>query len=57
MVTMKVRVRDKHATVLTEHARAVNFVWNYLNDLSSRNIRERGRFLYAFNMHAYTTVH
>ena len=53
--TLKVRVRDKHATVLTEQARAVNFVWNYLNDLSSRSIRERGKFLSAFDMHAYTT--
>ncbi len=53
--TLKVRVRDKHATVLTEQARAVNFVWNYLNALSSRSIRERGRFLSAFDMHAYTT--
>ncbi len=53
--TLKVRVRDKHAKVLAAQARAVNFVWNYLNELSSRSIRERGKFLSAFDMHAYTT--
>jgi len=29
--TLKIRVRDKHAAVLREAARAVNFVWNYVN--------------------------
>ncbi len=58
--TLKVRVRDKHANLLAAQARAVNFVWNYLNELSSRSIWERsiweqGRFLSAFDMHAYTT--
>ncbi len=53
--TLKVRVRDKHAKVLAAQARAVNFVWNYLNAFSSRSIRERGQFLSAFDMHAYTT--
>ena len=52
--TLKVRVRDQHAKVLGQQARAVNFVWNYLNDLSCRNIREHGRFLSAFDMHPYT---
>lgn len=52
--TLKVRVRDKHAAQLREASRAVNFVWNYANELSSRSIRERGRFLSAFDMHPYT---
>ena len=52
--TLKVRVRDQHAKLLGQQARAVNFVWNYLNDLSYRNIREHGRFLRAFDMHPYT---
>ena len=52
--TLKVRVRDKHAAQLREASRAVNFVWNYVNELSSRSIRERGRFLSAFDMHPYT---
>jgi len=52
--TLKVRVRDKHAPLLQQMARSVNGVWNYLNELSSRSIRERGRFLSAFDMHPYT---
>ena len=33
--TLKVRVKDKHAAELNRMARSVNFVWNYLNELSS----------------------
>jgi len=35
-------------------ARSVNFVWNYINALSHRSIRERGTFLSAFDLHPYT---
>jgi len=52
--TLKVRVRDKHAPLLQQMARSVNGVWNYLNELSSRSIRERGQFLSAFDLHPYT---
>jgi putative transposase len=51
---LKARIKDKHAPLLREWARSVNFVWNYVNELSSRSIRERGRFLSAFDMHPYT---
>lgn len=53
--TLKVRIKDKHAKVLCEWARAVNYTWNYINELSSRSIRERGKFLSAFDIHPYTT--
>jgi len=52
--TLKVRVKDKHVAQLNRMARNVNFVWNYLNELSSRAIRERGLFLSAYDMHPYT---
>ena len=52
--TLRVRVRDKHAPLLRQMARSVNFVWNYLNELSWRAIRERGVFLSAFDLHPYT---
>ena len=52
--TLKVRVRDKHAPLLRQMARSVNFVWNYLNELSCRAIRERGLFLSAYDMDRYT---
>ena len=52
--TLKVRVRDKHVAQLNRMARSVNFVWNYVNELSSRAIRERGLFLSAYDLHPYT---
>ena len=52
--TLKVRIRDKHAHVLRQMARSVNLVWNYLNELSQRLIRERGVFLSAFDLDRYT---
>jgi len=33
-LTIKLRVRDKFASELSRQARAVNFVWNYLNETS-----------------------
>lgn len=52
--TLKVRVKDKHAFLLNQQAKAVNFVWNYINELSSRSIKERGVFLSEFDLHPYT---
>ncbi len=53
--TLRLRVKDKHAAELCGQARAVNFVWNFINELSERSIRERGNFLSAFDIHRYTT--
>lgn len=52
--TIQVRVRDKYAKKLSAQARQVNFVWNYVNELSSRNIREHDRFLSDFDIQRYT---
>lgn len=52
--TLKVRVKDKHVPLLNAMARSVNFVWNYLNELSHRSIRERYVFLSEFDLHPYT---
>jgi len=52
--TLKVRVKDKHAAHLGHMARSVNFVWNFVNELSSRSIRERGVFLSAYDIQKYT---
>ena len=52
--TLKIRVRDKHKSCLDQQSKAVNFVWNYINELSSRSIKERGKFLSAFDIHPYT---
>jgi IS605 OrfB family transposase len=52
--TLKVRVRDKHAKALSRQAAAVNTVWNYVNELSGRFIREHGVFLSAYDIQRYT---
>lgn len=52
--TLKVRVRDKHAKLLRKMAASVNFVWNYINDLSYRSIKHRHKFLSEFDFHPYT---
>jgi len=52
--TLKVRVKDKHANQLNLMARSVSFVWNYINDLSSRSIKEKQKFLSAYDLQNYT---
>ena len=52
--TLKIRVKDKHSNDLCQQAKSVNFVWNYVNDLSSRSIRERGHFLSNYDLQSYT---
>ncbi len=52
--TLKVRVKDKHAAELNRMAHSVNFAWNYVNELSSRSIHERGVFLSAYDIQKYT---
>ena len=52
--TLKVRVKDKHVPLLNSMARSVNFVWNYVNELSHRSIKERGVFLSAYDIQKYT---
>jgi len=41
--TPKLRIKDKHARVLSEMAREVNTVWNFCNETSHRAIREDRR--------------
>ena len=38
--TLKLRIRDKHAAVLSDNGARIQ-VWNYCNETSSRAIRER----------------
>lgn len=41
MKTLKLRIKDKHAKVLTKLAQQANFVWNYGNELCY-NFRKKG---------------
>jgi IS605 OrfB family transposase len=52
--TLTLRIKDKHAAVLSAMAREVNFVWNYCNETSFRSIRERHRFLSGFDLQRLT---
>ena len=53
-ITLKVRIKDRHAHQLKLMAGSVNYVWNYINELSSRSIGERGCFLSAYDIDRYT---
>ena len=37
--TLKLRIKDKHASVLGQMAREVNQVWNHINAISARGAR------------------
>ena len=54
MKTLKLRIKDKHAKVLIKLASEVNFVWNYVNDLSFKHLKRKGEFLSAFDIAQYT---
>jgi IS605 OrfB family transposase len=52
--TLRLRLKDKHSALLREQARAVNFVWNYCNELSFTHWRRKQSFLSAYDMQEYT---
>jgi len=52
--TLKLRIKDKHAAILGQMAREVNTVWNYVNELSHRAIRERRQFMSGYDLQKYT---
>lgn len=52
--TLKIRVKDKHVGVLRRMARDVNQVFNFVNETSSRAIRERGKWLSAYDLQKLT---
>lgn len=54
MKTLKIRVKDKHASVLRRMASDVNQVFNFANETSSRAIRERGKWLSAYELQKLT---
>lgn len=51
---LKLRVKDKHSSVLGQMAREVNQVWNYCNETSARAIRERRVWLSGFDLNNLT---
>lgn len=55
ILTYKYRIKDSTSKAnLKRFASSVNFVWNYINDLSYRSIKQYGRFLSAYDINGYT---
>ena len=54
MKTLKLRIRDKHTAQLNKLSGSVNFVWNYVNDLSYRHLQKTGKFFSAYDLNDYT---
>ena len=52
--TLRLRIKDKHARVLSAMAREVNQVWNYCNETSHRAIRERSQWLSGYDLQKLT---
>ena len=52
--TLRLRIKDKHATVLTVMARQVNQVFNFCNETSHRAIRERHQWLSGYDLQKLT---
>ncbi|TXH67611.1 MAG: transposase, partial [Thiothrix sp.] len=55
MKTLKLRIKDQHASVLNQLATEVNFVWNYVNDLCFTHLKRTGNFFSAYDVAKYTT--
>ena len=52
--TLKLRIKDKHASVLGQMAREVNQVFNFCNETSLRAIRERHQWLSGYDLQKLT---
>lgn len=49
-ITVKIRLRDKHAAGLRRQARAVNVVWNYANETQKKAAQARRKWLSVFDL-------
>ncbi|WP_201534492.1 RNA-guided endonuclease InsQ/TnpB family protein [Psychrobacter ciconiae] len=54
MKTLKLRLKDKHAKQLNQLSSSVNFVWNYVNELSFKHLQRTGKFFSAYDLAEYT---
>src|SRR5712675_1166390 len=53
-LTFKFRIKDKHAIRLNGQARAVNFVWNYCNEIQMKTARDGRRLLSGYDLQKLT---
>lgn len=49
-ITLKFRLRDKHAAVLCRQARSVNLVWNYCNETQKKAAQARRKWLSVYDL-------
>jgi len=52
--TLRLRIKDKHATYLSELACEVNLVWNFVNALSMNVVQRERRFMSGYDLQKYT---
>jgi len=52
-ITIKLRLRDRHASELNRQARAVNFIWNYCNE-AQRHVLRWDRWLSKYDLQYLT---
>lgn len=52
--TLHLRIKDKHAQVLSSLACEVNMVWNYCNELSFTHTQRTGKFFSSYDLQNYT---
>ena len=55
MKTLNLRIKDKHAKLLTKLAIQVNFDWNYGNALCYTHLQRKCKFFSAYELHHYTS--
>lgn len=53
-LTIKTRLKDKHASELCRMARAVNYVWNYCNETQQKAARARRKWMSAYDLQKLT---
>jgi putative transposase len=51
--TLRLRIRDKHESVLSKMARDVNFVWNYCNELTARMWQDKKQWPSGYDIQKY----
>lgn len=54
MKTLKLRIKDKHISLLDSLAHQVNFVWNYANNLRFTHFKRTGCFFSSYDINKYT---
>ena len=52
--TLKIRIKDKHSSLLDRQAKEVNFVWNFVNDLSHNHTKKTGKFFSGYDLSEFT---